>query len=288
MYLLRYTFLLTVLAAFMACEPYVEDKTDLGPLPDPSFDIIEGDTPNDFNLINTTEGAFITQWDLGEVGQFEGSPAAINIPFKGTYEVTMTTLNRGGSATLTKTLTVTEDAPLDCIGNVELLTGCGEKVWYLAPEPAAMHIGPNLNETWWGNSVGDVSARECHFNDKYIFRINGEFEFDNQGDFWADDNGSGVVWPADLGLEIGCNDSDDWPEAYSAWDSGVYTFSVTENSLSVIGLGAYIGLYKAGTNDEVVTPQPSTTYSIAELTEDRMVIFADYGWGVWRFTLVAE
>ena len=270
------------------CEPFVEDKIDIGGPPSPSFEIMSAGTPNDFVLKNTTPGAFLTQWAISGVGNKKGNEIDINIPFKGTYDVTMTAFSKGGSASTTQSIVVTEDDPNACFGNFQILTGCGEKVWKLAPESNAMHIGPSLNETWWGNSDSDVSSRFCHFNDEYIFRSNGEYEYDNKGDFWADDNGSGVVWPADLGLDIGCNPNSSWPAQYSAWGSGVHSFSVDETSLTLNGLGAWLGLYKAGTSDEVVTPQPSTTYSIQEISEDRMVLFCDYGWGVWRFTLVSE
>lgn len=279
---------LLFLLVFMGCEPFVEDKIDLGGPPNPTFDIIQAGTPNDFTFINTTEGAFLTQWDLGGNGTREGENVDVNFPFKGTYEITMTTFSKGGSASASQSLTVTEDDPDACFGNFKLLSGCGEKVWKLAPEAGAMHIGPNLNETWWGNSEADVASRACHFDDEYIFRVNGEYEYDNKGAFWADENGSGVVWPADLGLPIGCNPSSAWPDKYKAWDSGLHTFSVTENSLTLNGLGAWLGLYKVGTNGEVVEPQPSTTYSISEISENRMVLYCDYGWGVWRFTLVSE
>ncbi len=283
------SFLIILLLLLISCEPQLAEKSELGPRPTPSFEIVQDSTPNDFILRNTTEGAFMTKWDLGDAGIAEGEEVSVNFIFAGDYEISMTTFTRGGSATTSQTLTVTQDDPSACKGDLELLTACGEKVWVLAPEAAALHIGPSLNETWWSNSSTDVSGRECHFNDEYIFRSNGEFEYDNKGDFWADTDGNGDVTPPDLGVAGGaCHPSTAWPEAYKAWDSGVYSFSLTPNSLTVIGEGAWIGLYKAGTTEEVVTPQQSVTYSISELTEDRMVIFADYGWGVWRFTLVPK
>ena len=280
---------IAISALFLAsCNPFVEDKSELGALPNPDFEIMAGDTPNDFVLVNTTDGAFLTDWDLGSAGSATGQEANAYFAFKGSYEITMTTFTQGGHASVSKNLEVTQDDPNACFGNFALLTGCTEKAWIFAPEANAMHIGPSLNETWWGNSDSDVIDRACHFNDRYIFKSNGEFEFDNVGDFWADEDGQGTVWPADLGLEIGCHDASEWPSQYNAWDSGIHAFTVNDNSLTLTGLGAYMGLYKAGTSGEVMEPQPSTTYSIAELTEDRLVIFCDYGWGVWRFTFVPE
>ncbi|KAA3620671.1 MAG: hypothetical protein DWQ02_28995 [Bacteroidetes bacterium] len=285
---LKYSILFFVVLGLFSCEPFVEEKSDLGPPPNPSFTITQGDTPNDFIFENTTEGAFITQWDIQDNGKKEGEIVEVTIPFMGEYEVTMTTFNRGGYGSTSQMVTVTQDDPNACFGNFELLTGCDEKVWKLAPEANAQYVGQNLEQMWWGNSLDDVTTRYCLWDDEWIFRADGTMEYDNNGDFWADEDGNGTVWPSDLGLAIGCNSNDDWPAQYASWGSGNHTFSVNETSLSVIGEGAFIALYKVGTTDEVSTPQSSVTYNILELTEDRMVIYAEYGWGVWRFTLVSE
>lgn len=284
----KYIFLLSTLLVFSACEPTIEDKTDIGTPPDPSFDILGGSTPNEFTLVNTTVDAFITQWDLGDYGKQEGATVDVIIPFIGTYDVTMTTFNKGGHASLTKTITVTQDDPNACIGNLQLLTNCSEKTWTLLQDEAALIVGPNLTEVWWNNSANDVIDRACHFNDRFTFRESGEFEYDNQGDFWADDDGSGNIYPAELGITVGCHPSEDWPEAFKAWDSGLHAFSLTNNSLTVSGEGAWIGLYKVGTAGEVAVPQSSITYTIGELTADRLVLIADIGFGFWRFTFVPE
>ncbi|MEL6672248.1 MAG: hypothetical protein AAFR61_08640 [Bacteroidota bacterium] len=281
-------YIVGLLSLMLACQPFVPEKTELGPPPTPTFEILTTSNSNDFILQNTTEGGFLAQWDLGQLGKFEGQEVEINIPFKGTYEITLLVFNSGGHATATKSLTVDQDDPNACSGNFRLLTGCGEKVWKIAPEPGALHVGPNLTDTWWGNNEGDVTARECHFNDEYIFRSNGEFEYDNKGDFWADSDGSGAIFPPALGLSVGCHPSSDWPDAFKSWDSGLHGFSVTNSTITVSGEGAWIGLYKIGTSGEVGTPQTSVTLNIDSLTEDRMVLYADYGGVVWRITLVAE
>ena len=285
----RYQYILLLCAwALAACAPQVDPKSDLGPAPSPSFEILPGDSPNDFILKNTTEGAFLTSWDLGGIGTAKGEEVEANFPFRGEYEVTMTTFNRGGHASTSNTVTVTQDDPDVCFGNFALLTDCSEKVWKIAPEAGAIHIGPNLTDTWWGNSFDDITVRDCHFDDEYIFRVSGEFEYDNKGNFWADSDGDGNIFPSDLGLEVGCNASTDWPEKYQAWDSGIHSFTINETSLTVTGTGAWIGLYKIGTTAEVDSPQESVTFSISEISETRMVLFADYGWGIWRVTLVSN
>ncbi len=285
--IIRFLFILFVVVN-IGCEPQVDDKIGLGEAPIASFDVVSGSTPNEFTLINTTDGAFITQWEVEANGKFEGETVEVSIPLKGEYTVTMTTFNSGGHATATSSVIVTEDDPDNCFGNMELLTGCGEKVWRVASEPSALHVGPNLEETWWGNSESDIGERACLFNDEYIFRANGEFVYDNKGDFWADTDGGGAVWPSDLGLDPGCHGSDEWPDKYSSWSSGNHTFAINDDNITVVGEGAHLALYKIGTTAEVTSPQSSVSLRIAEMSADRMVLFADYSGVVWRLTFVSE
>jgi len=201
----------------------------------------------------------------------------------------MTTFNKGGSASATQSVIVTQDDPDICFGNMQLLTGCTEKIWKLAPEAGALLVAPaDLSTIWWENSEEDVMTRSCHFNDEYIFRINGEFEYDNKGDFWADSDENGNIYPGDMGITVGCHPSSAWPPQYQAWDSGVHNFTVTENQLTVSGEGAWIGLYKIGTNGDVLAPQQLVTYNIESISATRMVLVADYGSQFWKITLTSQ
>ena len=228
-------------------------------------------------LTNTTANVFITNWVIPGITEQNGEEIEVFIRNAGTYDVSMTTFGSGGSASIIQQIVVEQTVTGGCFGNMELLTDCGEKTWRLANESSAMHIGPNLEETWWGNSESDITDRFCHWDDEYIFRVNGEFEYRNNGDLWVDADENGNVWPSDMGLPVGCNNSEDLPEKFQSWGSGIHTFEIDENNFSVIGEGAWVGLYKIGTNDEVTSPQSSVTFSIASLSADRMVIFADYG-----------
>jgi len=285
----RYSFwLITSLLVLVSCQPQIADKSDLGALPTASFEILPGSNDNEFILKNTTEGGFITQWDLGDFGSREGAEITVEIPIAGQYEVSMTTFARAGSVSLTQTLTVDQDAPQACTGVIQLLTGCGTKTWKLANEEAALHVGPSLTETWWGNSSAELASRACHWDDEYIFSLDGTYEYDNKGQFFADESDQGTVVPADLGLSVGCHDNDQWPAAYASWGNGIHTYNLTSETLTVVGEGAWIGLYKLGTAGEVDTPQQSVTLKILEITENRMVLYGDYGWGVWRLTFTSN
>jgi len=278
-----------IIAIFcVACEPEVDVKPDIGAPPTPSFEVSQGSTPNEFILTNTTADAFLTYWDLGAAGQREGATVDAILPFMGAYDVTMTTFNKGGSASITQSVTVTQDDPNACFGDVQILTDCTEKIWKLAPEAGALHVGPNVYDVWWSSSASDVNDRACHFDDEYIFRENGEFEYKNNGDFWADSDDDGNVYPNDMAIGVGCHPSTDWPLAYQAWDSGVHSFDIMNNTLTINGEGAWIGLYKIGNTSDVLVPQDSITYNIQSLNSTRMVLVAAYGTQVWKITLTSQ
>jgi hypothetical protein len=67
---------------------------------------------------------------------------------------------------------------------------------------------------------------------------------------------------------------------------GRVKFAVTATDIKLIGAGAYMGLYKVANGALAPTPQATVTYTIKELTATRMVIYINFGVGVWRFTLV--
>jgi len=284
----KYTFLLLLVIGFASCEPYVEDKIDIGPPPNATFEIIQGETPNDFTLRNTTSDVFLTTWEIDGESRGEASEIDIFMPFAGTYNIIMTTFNRGGSGRAGKELVVTEDNPDACFGNMEILTGCSSKTWTLLQDEAALIVGPNETEVWWNNPASDVIDRACLFNDTYTFTAEGVYIYDNKGDFYADDDGSGNIYPPALGLTVGCQQSDAWPTDFSAWDSGTHAFEVTDNTLKVVGNGAFMGLYKVGDQQETQVPEDQITYTIDAISEDRLELSMFYGVGVWKMIFEPE
>jgi PKD repeat protein len=284
----QYILVALALITVMGCKPQVDDKIDIGPLPTAAFDITPTASANKFLLTNKSAGTFLQKWDLGDGTTADSNVVLAVYPRKGTYKVTLNAFGKGGMATLTKEIVVLQDDVSACTGNIKLLTNCGTKRWKLAPEAGSLWVGPDatFGTTWWGIPDADIPKRPCMYNDEYVFSADGTFKVDNKGDFWADDEG-GVVFPAALGLSIGCQPTSALPAAYKAWgDTGNRTFTITATDLKLIGLGAYIGLYKAGNGTLASVPQQTTTYTIKELSATRMVIYINWGGGVWRYTLV--
>lgn len=263
--------------------------------PTPSFTVTaKSGAVNTYTLKSTTPEAFIFQWDLGggttEDGHVSANSAETTVyfPNKGSYNIKLSAWGKGGSASVTQVVTVAQDDPNACRGNMALLTNCAEKTWKLANEPGAMLVGPDLNTVWWGNNQADLTTRACHFNDTYTFTKDGVFRYDNKGDFWADTDGNGAVIPSDLGVGAGCQPASAWPAKYQVWNTATHNFSISDASFQVKGLGAWVGLYKVGEDGEVTAPSSTVTFKIQSITATRMVIYKQYSWGLWKFVLTAQ
>lgn len=267
-----------------------EDIIDLPAPPTASFKVETTADPNRVILTDLTPGAFLHKWDLGNGTAADSIVVEAYYPFKGTYTITLQAFNAGGYGTTTQEVVIAEDDPDACTGNVELLSACSSKTWVLEPIAGAFKVGPDadLNTVWYANTEADVTLRSCMFNDEYTFTSSGEFQYDNKGDFWADTDNNGNVTPADLGVAPGCQPSTAWPPQYSAWNSNINSYVVTETSLILNGEGVFIGLYKVANGAEVTTPQSTVTYTIKELTADHMVLLINFGVGFWQFTLVPK
>ena len=276
------------LLTFLGCKPQVDDIIDIGTPPTAAFDVTPTANANKFTLTNRTVGSFLQKCDLGDGTTADSSVVLAVYPRKGTYKVTLNAFGKGGMGTTTKDIVVLQDDASACTGNIKLLTNCGTKKWKLAPEEGSLWVGPDatFGTTWWGIPAGDVPKRPCMYNDEYSFSADGTFKYDSKGDFWADEEG-GNPYPAGMGLAIGCQPISALTGAYTAWgDGSARKFSMTLTELKLIGNGAFIGLYKAGTGILASVPQASTTYQIKELTATRMVVYINFGGGVWRFTLI--
>lgn len=277
-----------IMIGFMSCN--ANEITSLPAPPIADFDIQTTANPNIVLLTNKTPDAFLFNWDLGNGTTADSSVVEAYYPFKGTYSVTLQAFNSGGFGTIKKDVVIDADDPNGCVGNIKILSSCSTKVWKLDPNAGALKVGPDAEflTVWWQNSLADVATRICMFNDEYTFGSDGTFTFDNLGDFWADADNSGNVTPPDLGVPVGCNPATAWPEKYLGWSSGVHSFVVNETELTVNGTGAFIGLYKVANGKEVTEPQESITYTLKEITDDKIALLINFGVGYWQFTLVPK
>lgn len=294
-YIHKYTsplLILLVAGIFLGgCKKY--EVTALGPKPVASFTVtpITGQV-NKYLLTSTSTNAFRFDWDKAQGGGYaEGKKVdTVYFPDRGDYTVKLLVYGQNGMDSSSNLVRVAADDPA-AITPFKLLTGNSTRKWKLAPEAGALWIGPSdFSATWWQNSVGDVAARSCLFNDEYTFvKAGSVLQYDSKNDFYVDEEG-GNPWPAGMPA-VGCYANSAIPAAFVAWaNSGNFTFEVLNNTkLKLNGTGAHLGLYKAGTppNNALSAPAPNVTYDIVSITATRLVIKLDYGWGTWRFTYVA-
>jgi hypothetical protein len=283
---------LTVLAA--ACFPD-SDSEDLGigAIPDVSFTIepIAGGI-NTYLVKASSPEFFSLKYDMLYEGDADAETIVkyrqtdtLFLPNKGEYTVTLLAAHKNGLAVAEKTVDVPQDA---CIGNIVKLTGCSSKTWVLdQPAGGALLVAdPSFPANpWWSNTAADILTpqRACQFDDEYTFTSTGDFIFENHGTMRVDDEAN-AAWPTDIGLAIGCHDMSEIPDKYKAWGSGTHSFKINATSLTVKGLGAFLGLYKVGQTGTAATPESEVTFSIISLTENKMVIRKVYSWGGWQFT----
>ncbi len=160
-----------------------------------------------------------------------------------------------------------------------------EGTWLMAPQAAALGVGPTLGDiSWWSNSEDDLTTRACYFDDKYVFAPGGTFQNELQDDTWIE------PWQTDPAGAERCDvpiaPHDGAVPATWTWDAG-------SSSVTVSGVGAYIGLPKVFNGGELTSPADPVPTSITYPVEfsdgdNTMTINIDIGGGFWRYILVRD
>ncbi len=161
-----------------------------------------------------------------------------------------------------------------------------EGTWLMAPQAAALGVGPGLGDiSWWANDDQAVIDRACYFNDKYVFAPGGTFQNEQQDDTWIEPWQTDPAGAERCDVPIGPHDGS--VPATWTWDAGT-------SSVTVSGIGAYVGLPKVFNGGELSSPTDpvpeSITYPVTfSANNDTMTIniaIADPGY--WRFILIRE
>jgi PKD repeat protein len=276
-----------LIMSMTACQPFVEDKIDIGLPPAADFSIEYIDA-NNVRLTNTTgDDNFIASWDLGDLGVQNGNIIEATYLNMGEYFVTLSVFGKGGSGDVTKAITITQDGQGACTGAMEFLTDCATKTWKLNPAEGALWVGPDANSMWWQNSAQDVLDRPCDWNDEFTFSANGVYDYVSNGDFWGEPY-SGITPES-------CQPITALSADRAAWGDGTHAFEIIPGDipkLKVTGTGAYVGLRKAANGEEVTLPVSEVIYDItrSEIINGKsyLELEINYGVGIWRFTLDSQ
>ncbi len=153
----------------------------------------------------------------------------------------------------------------------------------MAPEAGAMGVGPGQGDmSWWSNSPGDVELRACFFDDLYLFNEDGSFENILQDETWLE------IWQGVA--EDGCGT----PVApHDGTGSYTYNYDEGAGTITITGLGGYLGIPKATNIGELTSPgdAPESVTYIVDVQDGGDVLYIDIeaGAGIWwRFKMVAD
>lgn len=276
-----------LMALFSSCK---EDEPELANPPtaaDVSFTFTpssQTDNILEFRASNQNVQAF---WDLGNGSSAEGPEAVGIYPNAGTYTVTLTIFNQGGSISSSQDVIIENDDPT-LLDNplFDLLTGGadgpGSKSWVIDSTNAG-HFGVGPNPSSPSGDIPEYYAAgpleksgSGMYSDVYTFTLQG-FQFDMVT------NGLIYLNPEHTG---------DWPEAFENEAAGDYsspfpdqlgdawTLSEGEDTtISIIG-DSFIGYYTGVRTYKIVTIEENLLFLRAEDSQSPGL--------AWYFRLIPE
>jgi len=261
------------LFAIISCAPQESSDYSLGKAPTVDqldFTITPTlDKPNIVEFANNSDIPGVAVWNLGNTGTatVNGETALGKYPFKGTYTVTMTLYTKGGSALITKTVTITDDdmSLLDTpmynalTGGASNLAG---KTWVFDQYHSGhFGVGPSTDSSpsWWSAAAED-KTQSSMYTQKFTFtQIGVKMVWENNGYVYS--NNAGRLALADLGYTNSVvPGAGDFDIEYAP--KPAYTFALDEQAgILTLSDGAFFGHY-AGTS----------TYTILKLTNTEMYL----------------
>ena len=254
---------LTLILGISSCK---EDETPtLGEAPteaDAAFTYAP--TAANANIIDytATNAGFTYSWDFDNGTNAATKEATAEYPNKGTYTVTLTVFNSGGSASTSQDIIIADD-DASLLNNplYTLLTGgtagSGSKTWVIdSTRQAHLGVGP-VGGTWpeWWDADPGIKANSGLYSDKYTFTLQG-FKFDQIT------NGSVFVKTGSQGQFPGAyENSDDYTAPFSDQLNENWTIVEGEDTTISISGKAFLGMY-TGVRE----------YKIATLSENELTL----------------
>ena len=221
-------------------------------------------------------GAYLGLAKVHNTGE-DGAPVGNTITYdyvlsnnNNTLEVTISGFNGGAEVWYFKLI---KDAP-----QTSPLVG----TWKIAPEDAALSVGPGDGSLWWflNQFDDDVAIRSCFMDDEYIFNADGSFQNVLGAETWLEP-WQGVD-PEACGSPIAPHDG-----------TNAATFTNNGSTVTLNGLGAYLGLAKVHNTGENGVPVGDTItydYVLSDNDNTLEVTISGFNGGaeVWYFKLLKQ
>lgn len=265
-----FKYLLSLLAILMMAS--CVEETSLDDAPPTSEDARFNFQPSadNSNIINFTADKefFMMKWDLGNGMEEEGRTATGVYPNKGTYTVTLTVFDNGGSASFSSEVVIEQD-DLSLVDSplFQLLTGGIEaaqgKTWVVdANRDGHFGVGPNPSQAgdfpeWYAAKALEKTGSGM-YTDEYTFILdNFRFIMETNGVVYLN-SAQGANFPGAYDPGVG-----DLSAPYEAPDNLTWTLRESDDSFPEITIsqGGFIGYFAGG-----------TTYQIINLEENEMFL----------------
>lgn len=284
---LSYLLGLSVLMMVSSCDK--DDEPTIGDPPsqaDAQFTYQASATSDNIIMFSASNPNLDASWDFGNGNTATGSNVEATYPFAGTYEVTLTVQNAGGSASSSQQITIDQDDPT-LIDNplYELITGGGSKTWvvdsvsdgHFGVGPAPDHPDFDGYYPKWYAAKSLEKSGSGMYDDRYTFDLQGfGFDMETNGDVYVNTAHAGVAPFNDTtAVNVG-----DYTAQFSSQLGETWTLTEDADTTLTISGDAMIG-YWAGTR----------TYKVVSLDSNQMVLgFQDAIDGdlFWYVTLIRE
>ena len=154
-----------------------------------------------------------------------------------------------------------------------------EGTWQMASESGSLGVGPSVGDiSWFACDDPCVAERACYFDDTYTFGSDGSFTNDLGAESWIEGwQGGGDTCGAPVAPHDGSNPA-------------TYTYDEGAGTVTLNGVGAFLGLAKANNSGELGNPADapaSITYNISFIDSNTISVYIEAGAGVfWQYKLV--
>jgi len=206
----------------------------------------------------------------GELSNPADAPASITYNVElSNFDTEMTVSIEAGSGVFWQFHLVKESEPVSPLGGT----------WQVAQEAGALGVGPAPGDTsWWNCDAACVTDRACYYDDQYVFGADGSFSNVLGADTWVEGwQGGGDACGAPVAPHDGSNPA-------------TYTYDEGAGTVTLNGVGAFIGVPKANNSGELSNPADapsSITYSVTFIDSNTINVSIEAGAGVfWQYKLV--
>jgi len=306
-YMTRITGILAIIALMVACEPQMADKPDIGLPPTADqldFTITPGSDEFNFVITNTSSVTGIPSWDFGNGTKGTGQSKVVRYPMPGDYTIKLTLVTRGGTATLTKSLTQTETdfsiftdpVYVNLTGGVDDADG---KTWVVDSESKghfgvgdvtkALAAGTNWtvadgSVVWWAADPNIKSGTGAYDDELTFILTDFVVNYDSKGVSYVKAYVKDDPAMASIYLNPRLN-KDDWDVDYATPVTGSWSI-VESNGANYIVINSATPIFPGldvGAKDN--------TYKILQVTENLLELTCESSyenWTVWHYYLIPK